>query len=445
MRVVIIGAGEVGTSIAASLAAEHDVVIVEKNEALVEQLQMDLDVMTLAGDGTSLETLETADVASADMFLACTDDDRVNLVACGTAKTLGDPFTIARTKSVEYLRTWEHNNRAFGVDFMVCSDLLSAENIVRVIGLPAAIDVDPFANGLVHMAEFEIPSNSPVTNQTVAEADRFESLTFAGLFKNGDVLLPRGNTVLEPNDRAVVIGSPESVQQFAMDIAPETTPGKADDIVIVGGSEIGYHTARLLGTRDLRPRLIEEDEHRARFLAEALPDTMVMNHDATDTEFLVREHVDEADIVVASMAADERNLLTAVLAKRLGVDRVIAIVDKAEYVQVFEEIGIDVAMNPREVTAEEITRFSFESVAKNLSVLEHDRAEVLELELESDSELVGRTLQELATRIDEPFVVGAITRNRSLVIPRGETELEAGDHVVVFVETSFVDEIIAMA
>jgi trk system potassium uptake protein TrkA len=445
MRVVIIGAGEVGTSTAASLSSEHDVVLVEKDEERAEKLKYELDILTVAGDGTSLATLERVDIEDADLFLACTDDDRANLVACGTAKTLSDSFTIARTKSVEYLRTWEHNNEAFGVDFMVCSDLLTAENIVRVLGLPAAIDVDLFAGGRIHMAEFEIPPESPVTNQTVVEADRFESLTFAGLFRNGDVLLPRGDTVLEPADRAVVIGSPESVQQFALDIEPETTPGRADEIVIIGGSEIGYQTARLLQERDLHPRLIEEDEDRARFLAEELPDTTVMEHDATDTEFLVREHVDEADIAVASMDSDERNLLIAVLAKRLGVDRVIAVVSDADYVQVFEEIGIDVAMNPRAITAEEITRFSFESVAKNLSVLEHDKAEVLELELGAESELLGRTIQELASDIDEPFVIGAITRNNSFVIPRGDTELLPGDHIVAFVETSFVDEIIAMA
>jgi trk system potassium uptake protein TrkA len=145
------------------------------------------------------------------------------------------------------------------------------------------------------------------------------------------------------------------------------------------------------------------------------------------------------------MDSDERNLLIAVLAKRLGVDRVIAVVSDADYVQVFEEIGIDVAMNPRAITAEEITRFSFESVAENLSVLEHDKAEVLELELGAESELLGRTIQELASDIDEPFVIGAITRNNSFVIPRGDTELLPGDHIVAFVETSFVDEIIAMA
>ncbi|WP_181692374.1 Trk system potassium transporter TrkA [Natronomonas sp. LN261] len=445
MRIVIVGAGEVGTSIAESLASDHDVVIIEIDSERVEQLKYDLDVMTLSGDGTSLSVLQSAEVESADLFIASTDDDRTNLVACETAKTAADPFTIARTKSVEYLRTWELTERAFGVDFMVCSDLLSAENIVRVVGLPSAVDVDPFAAGLVQMAEFEIKDGSPVAGQTVAEADRFESLTFAGVFRGEELILVQGDTVIEAGDRAVVIGSPESVQAFASDIAPTATPGAADEIVIIGGSEIGYQTARLLEERSLSPRIIERDHERARHLAEELPNTLVMEHDATDAEFLSREHVDEADIVVAALDSDERNLLVSVLAKRLGTDRVVAVVDNGEYVTIFEEIGIDVAINPRQVTAEEITRFTHGGVAENISVLEGDQAEVLELELTDASELINRPISEVVADLDVNVVFGAVTRNRELITPRGDTELCAGDHIVVFVESPAVERITTMA
>ncbi|MES3517937.1 MAG: Trk system potassium transporter TrkA [Natronomonas sp.] len=444
MHVVIVGAGEVGTTIAGNLATEHDVVVIDIDETRVEQLKYELDVLTLAGDGTSLDTLEAADIGSADMFIACTNDDQANLVACGTAKTVSDAFSIARSKNVEYLRTWERSAGAFGADFIVCTDLLTAENIVRVIGLPAAVDVDPFAGGLVQMAEFEIVAESPVAGQTVAEADRFESLTFAGLFDEGELILPRGDTVIEAGHRAVVIGTPESVQAFATDIAPDTTPDEADEIVIVGGSEIGYHTARLLEKRGLNSRLIERDEKRARWLAENLPNTLVMEHDATDTEFLAREHVDEADIVVAALESDEKSLLVSVLAKRLGVDRVIAVVENGEYVTLFEEIGIDVAVNPRQVTAEEITRYSYENVAENLAVLENDQAEVLELELTEESTLVGREIGDIVSDIDAQLVIGAIIRNRSFITPRGDTELQVGDRIVAFVETTFVSELTAM-
>ncbi|MFT4946698.1 MAG: trk system potassium uptake protein TrkA [Natronomonas sp.] len=443
MRVVIIGAGEVGTSIAANLSQDHDVVVIEDDENRAEQLKYELDILSIAGDGTSMETQEAGNVADADMFIACTDDDRTNLVACGTAKTLGDPFTIARVKSIEYLRTWERKHGAFGADHVVCSDLLTAENIVRVIGLPTAIDLDLFVGGLVHMAEFEIVEGSPVAGQTVAEADRFDSLTFAGLFCDDKLVIPDGETVIETGNRAVVIGSPESVRAFGSDIAPDDRADRTNDVVIAGGTEIGYHTARILEEQSTKPRLIELDEQRARALAEDLPNTIVMQHDVTDTDFLAREHVDESDVMIAAMNSDERNLLVAVLAKRLGVERVIAVVDNTEYVTLFEEIGIDVAINPRDVTAEDITRFSFENVAENLAVLENDQAEVLELQIDEDSTMAGKTIQELDGELAGRFVVGAITREGSLITPRGSTELHAGDKIVVFVETAFADELMA--
>jgi trk system potassium uptake protein TrkA len=444
MQVVIVGAGEVGTSIAADLAANHDVIIVDIDEARVEDIKYDIDVLTLAGDGTSSDVLVEAGAADADLVIASTDDDKTNLVTCGTAETLGDPFTIARVKSAEFQRTWDRTGRAFDVDFMVCSNLQAAERIVNVIGLPSAIDVSSFVEGLVQMSEFEITAESPITGQTIAEADRFDSLTFAALFRNGDIVLPRGNTTIETDDRVVVIGAPESVQAFAQSIAPAATPGKASDIVVVGGTEIGYHTARMLEERDFSPKLIEEDPDRSRELAEKLPETLVMNHDPTDTEFLRREHVDETDVLVSTLDGEEENMLVSVLGKRIGADRVISLVDQPDYVQLFEELGIDVAVSPREATAEEIIRFAHEKVALNITVLENDQAEVLELELDADSDLVGRTIEDIDAGIDADVVFGAVSRAGTLVIPRGETVLEAGDNIVVFVESDFVTEMLAM-
>lgn len=445
MHVVIIGAGEVGTSIAASLAASHNVVVIDVDPNRTEELKYEQDVLTVAGDGTASEIQRSANVPDADLVIACTDDDQTNLVACGTSKTLGDAFTIARVNNTEYLRTWEREQTAFGVDFMVCTDLKTAENIVRIIGLPAAIDVDPFAGGLVQMAEFELPENSPVVGQTVAEADRFESLTFVGLFRNDEMIIPRGDTDIKAGDRAVVIGSPESVQLFARDIAPQVTPDHTDDIVILGGSEIGYQTARILEEREMGSRLIEQDPERARWLAENLPKTGVLAHDGADKEFLTREHVDEADVVIAALESDERNLLISVLAKRLGVDRVIAIVDSPDYITLFQEIGIDVAINPRTVTAEEIIRFTYESIAENIAVLENEQAEVLELELSQSSSLVGKPIKNLVKEIDGRFVIGAITREQSLISPRGETVLQPGDHVIILVEMELASELASLA
>jgi trk system potassium uptake protein TrkA len=441
VRVIIVGAGQVGTSIADDLYDTHDVVVIERDPARAEELNYSLDVLAIEGDGTAVSTLEEAGIADADMVIASTDDDETNIVVCSTAKAISDAFTIARVKNTEYLRTWERSEKAFGIDFMVCTNLLSAESIVRVVGLPAARDVDPFAGGRVQMAEFEVGADSPVADQTVREADRYDALTFAAILRNGTVEIPSGETVIRPNDRVVVIGSPTSVQGFARDVAPQESPGTAEEVVIVGGSEIGYHVARLLEERGFNPRLIEQDPERARECAESLPGTVVMESDATDMGFLEREHVGDADMVVSALDSDEKNLLVSLLARRLGVERTVAVIDNSAYVDLFETVGVDVGVSPREVVAEEITRFTREGGAENVALIESDKAEVLEIEITDDSVLAGRPIRESIADLPEGVVIGAITRDREFVTPRGDTTIRAGDHVVLFVDAAVAADV----
>ena len=441
MRVIVVGAGQVGESIASDLEESHEVVVVDRDGTRTDELTYSLDVLAVEGDGTSISTLEEAGIDDADMVIATTDDDETNIVVCSTAKALGDAFTVARIKRTEYLSTWERSEKAFGIDFMVCTNLLTAEAIVRVIGLPAARDVDPFAGGQVQMAEFEIGEQSPVSDRTVQEADRWDSLTFAAIVRDGAVEIPRGETVIEAGDRVVVIGSPGSVQEFARAVAPEESPGAAEEVAVVGGSEIGYQIARLLEERGFHPRLIERDPERARQLAEALPKTVVMESDATDVDFLEREHVGESDIVVAATDSDEKNLLIALLATRLGAERTVAVINTTEYVPLFEAVGVDVGISPREVVAEEITQFTRGGGTENVALIESDKAEVIEIEVDESSALAGRPIRDSVADLPSGIVIGAITRGRELVTPRGDTVVEPGDHVVLFAETDAAEAI----
>ncbi|XVH30921.1 Trk system potassium transporter TrkA [Haloferacaceae archaeon DSL9] len=444
MRVIIIGAGQVGESIADDLDATHDVIVVERNPDRAEELAYAHDVLTVTGDGTAVETLEDAGVEGAAMVIACTDDDETNIVACSTAKAISNAFTIARIKNTEYLRTWERSGGAFGIDFMVCTNLLTAESIVRVIGLPAARDVDPFAGGRVQMAEFEITETCAIANQTVQEADRYDSLTFAAIIRNGHVEIPKGNTVIKPGDRVVTIGSPESIRKLSASLTPTEGVGTAEDVVIMGGSEIGYHVARLLEEQGFEPRLIEQEHDRARKLAEKLPRTVVMESDATDLDFLEREYIGEADVLVAALDSDERNLLVSLLAKQLGVKRTVTVIDQTPYVDLFETVGIDVGMSPRGVVAEEITRFTQSGGAENVAFIETDKAEVIEVEVDDASALVDRPIREAMADLPDGVVIGAITRQGQLVTPRGDTEIHPGDHVVLFVDAAAIDEATAL-
>ncbi|MGM0398688.1 MAG: Trk system potassium transporter TrkA [Halobacteriota archaeon] len=442
MRLLVIGAGDVGSSIAASLSDSHEVIVVDTDRERVDALTYEYDVLPIHGDGTSLETLREAGASEADIVIASTDSDETNLAISGTIKTIAEAFTIARVQKLAYLETWQRSHTAFGVDFMVCTDLLAAQAIVRLIGLPTAKDVDPFAGGRVQMAEFEVPAGGPLTGRTIEQADRYDGLTFAAIVREGEAIIPSGEDVIEAGDRVVVIGNPETVRQFATAVTTDETVEASRDVVIVGGSSIGFQVARLLEERDIGPRLFESDPERARTIAEQLPKTTVMEHDATDLDFLEREHVADADVVVATLDSDEKTLLAALIAKRVGVERTVAVVDEAQYVDLFEAVGVDVAVNPREVTAEEITRFTRERRAENVAILESGTAEVMELEIGADSTLTGRPISEAVRDFPEGVVIGAITRGEEFVVPRGDTVVEENDHVVVFAREDVVDDVL---
>ncbi|MEF8854484.1 MAG: Trk system potassium transporter TrkA [Haloarculaceae archaeon] len=438
MHVIIVGAGQVGSSIAESLSDSHDVIVIDIDPERGEELTYSTDVLAIEGDGASLDTLREADVEDADMVIASTDDDETNIVTCGTAKTVCEAFTIARVKNTKFLDTWHHAEGALGVDFMVGTNLLTAQTISRVIGLPAAQDVDTFGGGQVQMAEFRIPEGSPVDGQTVQEADRFESLTFTAVLKGEEVVIPGGETLIEAGDDVVVIGSQASVRAFAGEVAPHAN--NVREVLIVGGSDIGELTASLLEEQGLHPKLVERDPERARELAEKLPGTTVFESDGTDIEFLEREHVEEVDVVVAALDSDEKNLLATLLAKRLGAERGVAVVDDGDYVRLFEAVGVDVGVNPREATAEEITRFTRGLRAENVAIIETDLAEVIEIEIDDESVIADRPIEQSINDLPDGVVVGALIRDGQSVIPRGDTVVEAGDTAVLFVDAAALEE-----
>jgi trk system potassium uptake protein TrkA len=443
VRVIVIGAGQVGESIASDLDGDHDVVVLERDPERVEELTYDLDVLAVQGDGTSLEMLEEVGVDEADMVIASTDVDETNIVACSTVAAISDAFTVARVKKTGYLETWQRSQHAFGVDLMVCTNLLASTEIVRVIGLPAARDVEPFAGGLVQMAEFEVAEGCEIAGYTVRDADRYDALTFVGLFRGDEVVIPHGETRIHAGDRLVVVGPPDSVRRFAGSVADDDDRRGVEEVVVVGGSAIGFQVAASLADRGINVRMIERDRERAREIAEDLPDVMVLESDATDPEFLEREHVGNADAVVSALNSDERNLLACLLAKRTGAARAVSVVDTYRYIEVFETVGVDVAVSPRRVVAEEITRLTRGGGAENVAILEADQAEVMEFEIGRDSLLAGRPIHESIADLPSEVVIGAIARNGEVVVPRGDTVIEVGDHVVAFTAAECADELAA--
>ena len=430
MRVIIAGAGRVGRRVAATLAETHEVVLVDSDASVLDGLGYELDVLTVLGDCSAMETLEEAEIATADLLIASTDSDEINILTCETAKALTDVTTVARVKKLKYIDTWERADDVFDVDHLVGTNLLTVGNAVGGTGLAAAKSFDVFSGGTVQMAEFEVDADSVVAGQTVAEADRFDALTFAAIVRSGETIVPSGSTRIDAGDSVVVIGTPESVHEFGSEFSRRRPT--AENVLIVGGSDIGYHTARLLEDRGLRPHLLEAVPDRARELSERLEDTVVRNADPTARDLFEQERAADVDVVVAALAEDsEANLLAALRAKREGVARSVAIVDHGEHVDLFEDAGVDVAVNPRRATAEEIVGFARDQDTQNVALLEDGAVEVIEIRLDARSVLAG-------------VVVGAITRNGSFLVPRGDTVLEPGDYVVVLADGDAVEEAIEL-
>jgi trk system potassium uptake protein TrkA len=423
MRVIIIGAGEVGRSIASALQTDHDVVVIERDSKRIELLQ-NLDVLALLGNGASLKTLKDAGADRADLVIASTDIDEVNIVACASAKQLGTKITIARVQDAEYLQTWKRGS--LGVDEMVCSELITSQAIADVIGLRGVRAADEFADGKILMTETVVEENSPLIGLRLREAAIPKDCNVASIIRGNAVIIPHGEDRILAGDRLVLIGTPEAVHEFNRRLSLYPT---VKEVLIIGGGRIGFRLAQILQTRGLRPKLIEPDEERSRWLAENLPHTLVFHGDGTDIELLEREGLHRCDVAVSVTGADERNLLCGLLLKRMGVSQVIVRVEDPNFITIFERVGIDIAINPRRLIAEEIIGFTRERIEKALS-LEQDRAEVLEIEVSLQSPLIGVKLA--AAQVPAGVLIGAIVRGERVIIPRGTDTLQPGDHVIVF-------------
>ncbi len=444
MKVVVIGVGQVGSSVAHALADEHEVIALDKNPDRLDSLRSEADVLTHEGDGAKVEVLKTAEVQSADLVIGSTSDDRSNILICSTARALNEgAFTIARVAETEYLATWSQLREAFNVDFMVGADHLTARNIVEVAGLPTARDVEYFGQGRVVMAEFTIPEKSPVSGRTVQDLNLNDAVNLVAVFDDDTMEIVQGSTRLCAETRLLVIGKPSQVEQFGAELVPRTRLRQARHVMILGGGEIGYQTARLLEQRDLKPRLVEQDPDRAQTLAEELPNTLVLQNDATDPDFLRREGVADADLVVSALTPDERNLLVSVLSREIGASKVLSVIHNGTYESVFSCSGIDVTVNPRREVIEEILRHTRERDVEKITFVEHERAEVVEIELDADSPLVGHPLQETVQEVPHNFVLGAVVRDEDVLTPRGGTVLREGDRLVMFLDAEVADEVLA--
>ena len=437
VKIFVIGAGQVGTTIVEALHGEHDVTVLDLDPARLAAISQRFDVATLEANGASRRALADAGVSDADLVLACTSRDEANLVA-GTFARLEAPraTTVIRASNVEYIELWRQGQ--LDVDFVVSSEIETAHAIARVIGVSAAVQTDVFADGQVQLVEYDVTegASAEILGRPLRDAVIPADSRVAAIIRGGSMTLPRGGDTILAGDRIVVIGSPQAATSWGKVLAPWEAEVK--DVVIFGAGRVGTAIARELLAQGIGVRLIEENRERARAVAEAFPKARVYNVSGLDPDFLQREQIGYAQAAVFAMREDAKNHYVATLARIHGVTFTIAIVHDAISRQVYEHAGIDVQVDPRQVTAEEIVRFAHDPRTQQVAMLENDRFEVLDITTRPTSEYVGLRFREMPIR---GALIGAIVREGKAVFPRSDDTLQAGDRVIVFTESERVPDV----
>jgi len=437
MKIIILGAGQVGSSVAANLVSEaNDITVVDVRQDVLQALSERHDLRTVQGFASHPSVLARAGAADADMIIAVTNSDETNMVACQVAYTVfRTPTKIARVREVDYQRSpGLFSPEAFPVDVLISPEQIVTEYIERLIHVPGALQVLDFAGGKAQMVALRISQDSLLVGARISDirAD-FSSVEFriASIFREGRSITPDGDTVIHRNDEIFVIGAPKHIRRLLKSTRHMERP--VDSVMIAGGGNIGVRLARALEA-DFQVKLIEFNAERARAASEMLNRAIVLNGDAADEDLLIEESIDDVDVFCALTNADEANIISCMLAKRLGAHKVMALINRAAYVDLVQSDVIDIAISPQQATIGTLLAHIRRGDVVVVHSLRRGAAEAIEAVAHGDrtsSSVVGRRIDELS--LPPGTTIGAIVRGEDVLMPHHDAMVEAGDHVILLV------------
>lgn len=433
MRVIVVGAGKLGYEIAQLLAAaDHDIVVIDEREDALTEVANNLDVLAIAGNGASPQVLEKAGVGHTDLLVAVAGPDEVNIIACLTAKRLGVPVCAARVRNEDYLAGDDpaFHHRQLGIDVVVNPERAAALEIARLLKTPTATQVDYFAGGRVSLVRLRVEDGAPITRGPLREV-RPERCVVAAVVRDDQIIIPSGDTTIASGDKIYLAGRTGNFAAIRALVGSPARPLR--EVTIVGGGRIGFPLAQRLtrgSRRGVAVKLIEKNPERCHELAAALSGVLIICGDGDKPEVLREELVDRSDALVAATGDDAANLLATIAAKELGVGQAVVVLSREDYVPLAERAGADAAVVPRLITASTLLKLARRDPVVSLSLLEEGRAAAVEVIVEAGARAEGVRLQDL--RQAEGTIVGAVVRGDEVIVPRGPTQILAGDHLVLF-------------
>ncbi len=454
MKIIILGAGQVGSSVAESLVSEaNDITIVDSDVASLKTLQDQLDLRTVVGNGASPSVLRQAGAEDADLLIAVTQSDQTNLCACRIAATLFNlPTKIARVRSADYIEHPELlDAENFAVDFSICPEQIVTDYIVKLIEVPEALQVLEFAGGRVGLVAVRAFDGGPLVGHPLADIRRHipqVDARVAAIYRRDQPIIPRGDTVIEAGDEVFCLAAKEDVRHVLRELRRMDKPVKR--IMIAGGGNIGFRLAHTI-ERGYQVKVIEHNRPRAEFLAANLRHALVLEGDATDENLLEAEGIDDMDLFLALTNDDENNIMAALLAKRMGARRVLALINRRAYVDLVQAGSIDIAISPAQVSIGSLLAHVRRGDVAAVHSLRRGAAEALELVAHGDqksSSVVGRRVDEIelpkgvsiGAIVRKPTLpevrsaekVGAEERREKVIIAHHDTVIRSDDHVIVF-------------
>jgi len=436
MHVIIVGGGEIGFTLAQTLSAQHQVFVIDHSQAVGDRFEQ-VDAQFLLGSATSSDLLGRAGVAKADVLVACTGLDEVNIVACAIGNRLGSPRTFCFVSREEFLdlKGDLKGLGQFGINRVIWPEAQLAEDIERIVRAPGAIDAEVFAEGAVQLLEYRLQPGSSLVGHRLADLHLPHGALVVAVRRGDSVFVPRGDAELAVGDKAVVMGLPAALA----DVGRRALPGESERsqrVTIVGGGDVGLRLAeRLDGDSSIDLMIIERDRTRGELLASRLRRALVLNGDGTDLELLETEGIGRSDVLVSVIDNDERNLLTSLLGRQLGARRVITRVSRRANLRLFERVGVDVAISARGAAVASVLNDIEAGAARLLAVIEQGAGRVLELDVPAG--FPSRALRDLPS--PRGSIVGAILRDGKALVPSGTDHVQAGDRLIVFTTQDAAD------